>query len=173
MLTARRAYAITGDDCRPERGKPECPLFPADRPTHRWLRARVRPPVAGNRRLHPLRFSMFTSRSGALHCRAEGGSMSAPHAFAIESLGRSAGIVVAERGGFMVFAANAPSRRWNGGCSRRSGTPSAPPAGCWPSTTSGIGSDRARGRHLGFQRLRRRAGPALRRSVRPPPARAR
>ena len=31
--------------------------------------------------------------------------MSAPHAFTIEIHGRSAGIVVAERGGFMFFAA--------------------------------------------------------------------
>ena len=31
--------------------------------------------------------------------------MSAPHAFAIEIHGRSAGIVVAARGGFMFFAA--------------------------------------------------------------------
>jgi len=31
--------------------------------------------------------------------------MSAPHAFAIEIYGRSVGIVVAERGGFMFFTA--------------------------------------------------------------------
>ncbi|MEI6559976.1 MAG: hypothetical protein WCO00_16365 [Rhodospirillaceae bacterium] len=37
--------------------------------------------------------------------------MSAPDAFAIESHGRSAGIVAAERGGFMVCAAERAARR--------------------------------------------------------------
>ena len=86
--------------------KPGCPFSGADRPTLRWLRARVRPRVAGSRRFRlAIRPECLLIDRAPATAAPKGVLVSAPHAFAIEIHDRSTGIVVAQRGGFQFFAA--------------------------------------------------------------------